>query len=212
MIILDLEYYQPVEDRPIVKFGINPYKEDNFIIGGHFIIRKAPWRKSDQESKGMWIWDYKDEKELLQDIYGLIISHKPQKFNQLMLVGIGISNSDIPTLLARLDYLNIIPKEQSFLEIKKYSHLDLGQVGSSMIINPFLRPVGHKAIVEKILGESNKLDDSKSVWDYYEDKEFDKIAERTKSEVEEIAKIYDKLTKPMRYKYMRQSNFNKRNI
>ena len=47
------------------------------------------------------------------------------------------------------------------------------------------------------MGKSNKLDDSKAVWNYYEDREFDKIAERTKSEVEEIAKLYDNLNKPM---------------
>ena len=198
IIFFDLEFYVPKEDRE-GRMGLkaNPYRKDHFLIGGTF-YRYFPLIKSRNHDsiKEFWIWNYKDEKEMMEEIISFIeeswnIIYKKDNQAELFYSGIGISRVDIQYLFARAKYFKIKTEEELFNFFYKGRFLDF-----ETIVIPYfkckdnmMKTKSTKDIISKFKIERER-GPSDSIWDYYDAQEYDKIRERNFNEVSDLPVMY----------------------
>ena len=109
IVFLDLEYFVPANDRQRKTpsgMTFSPVLPGHKILGGTFLTYYPMQDKVGKRNK-FWEWQLGSETKVLQSIYDLLerewksIETKDQA-GSLMLSGIGISHSDVPSLLTRL--------------------------------------------------------------------------------------------------------------
>ena len=198
IIFFDLEFYAPKEDRE-GRMGLkaNPYRKDHFLIGGTF-HRHFPLRETYKfdSIKEFWIWNYKDEKEMMKEIIDFIeesweLIYKKDNQAELFYAGIGISRVDIQYLFARAKILGIRTEDKLFDIFYKGRFLDFESIVIPYFKNKdnMMKTKTTKDILNKFNIERER-GPSVSVWDYYDAKEFEKIRERNVNEVSDLPKMY----------------------
>jgi len=203
ILFFDLEYYVPEKDRKKQGYTLryNPTLKDHFIIGGVFALYDPLEQDIDDvELTQYWIWDFDDEKQLLEAIYKYFKKawdNQKKQRQELDLCGIGISKSDVPALYIR-SALNQVNFPMNLYNIYfKTQHIELNSVAI-----PFyngqkrMHPVCTNDICDFLKIKSDKIP-SKEVWKKIDDNNDEgrkAIMERTKAEVEDCLKIFDEFS------------------
>ena len=165
IVFFDLEFYVPEIDRSDeVGLQANPYKVGHFLIGGSF-YRYYPLLEDTKKNKftDFWIWNYKTEKEMLNDILKLFENcwkkiRKDPKQAELYVCGIGISRVDISYLFARCHFYRLRKDEELFSIFNNLRILEL-----EAIVIPYFKNKGKilKSRYENYLGLVNTYGNSR---------------------------------------------------
>ncbi len=205
MIVFDLEFYVPPEDRHKRGASLlaNPHKKGHYLLGGVFTKYKPLKNMSidNLQYHHFWIWKYGNEKTVLKKIYEYIrsswegLKNKDPKQADLMFYGIGISRFDVPILYIRSQYHQIAPPEDLFECYFKAKQLDLSNIAIPFFnkdkvmypktMNSIFRRFGIKK--EKVSGIN--------VWEMYDQKSYKKIEKRTETEVRDCIELYQIISK-----------------
>jgi hypothetical protein len=201
-IFFDLEFYVPILDRSEQKeLHANPYKDGHFLIGGTFLVYYPLDKNHDLDKRKYWIWNYANEKDMLKDIVKLFnesweINKSDVDQSELVVCGIGIGRVDIAYLFGRCVQNSIESKDVLF---SIFNHLRVIDLENTAI--PFFKskcemlyPKTTSEINSKFLIEG-KREPGSSIWDYYDNKEYDKIIERNEKEIDDQLKVYTKIVK-----------------
>jgi hypothetical protein len=203
IIFFDMEFYVPKEDRiENGGFQANPYNDNNILIGGSFLKHFPLNDKKEDELLKYWIWDYDfKENEMLIDIVQYFIDSwnivkSKQGQCDLIVCGIGISRIDIAYLIGRC-FVNKILDNKKLFEI--FNHLriiDLENLALPFFKskNGLLYPKNTSEINLKFHVNS-KREPGIMVWDYYDEKEYEKISERTLNEIMDQKFVYKEICK-----------------
>ena len=204
IIFLDIECYVPKDDRYLSKASMkyNPNIKSHIVLGGVF-ERTFPLLKKSQRSE-FWIWDkegnVRDERAVLQEIYNFIkeswklIEGKKDANPDLMLAGTGISKHDIPTLFVRSTRFIIDTPEALFETYFKPKIIDLTNVGIPFFEYepkkyPFYPKTTEELASQLEVQIKGHKESGKTVWEYYDLGQYEKIQQRTSSEVDDILKL-----------------------
>lgn len=198
IIFFDLEFYVPKEDRE-GRMGLkaNPYRTGHFLIGGT-LHRYFPLvhKRNNDSIKEFWIWNYKNEAEMMKDIIAFIeeswsIIYKKDNQAELFYSGIGISRVDIQYLFAKAKLLGIKTEEELFNLFYKGRFLDFETIVIPYFKNKdnMMKTKTTKDILSKFKIERER-GPSISVWDQYDAGEYEKIRERNVNEVSDLPVIY----------------------
>ncbi len=198
IIFFDLEFYVPKEDRE-GRMGLkaNPYRPGHFLIGGT-LHRYYPLvhKRTHDSIKEFWIWNYKSEKEMMEEIITFIeeswnIIYKKDNQAELFYSGIGISRVDIQYLFAKAKLLGIKTEEELFNLFYKGRFLDFETIvipyfknKDNMMKTKTTRDILSKFKIERERGPSV------SVWEQYDSGEYEKIRERNVNEVSDLPVMY----------------------
>lgn len=202
VIYFDTESYVPASDRKEVlgSMILNAAKRTHFFMGGVF-RRAFPLQKKIEPAVHIWNWDQAKESETLSQVYSYfreswkMIEGKTAKHTDLILIGTGISRSDIPTLFVRSMLHNVDSSEWLFETDYKTKIVDLGDVGIPLFNrnpDPVLYPKTTNALMARLGLRPTPQDaktSGKTVWDLYDAGEFDLIKARTAQEVENVIEI-----------------------
>lgn len=198
IIFFDLEFYVPKEDRE-GRMGLkaNPYRTGHFLIGGT-LHRYFPLvhKRNHDSIKEFWIWNYKNEAEMMKDIIAFIeesrgIIYKKDNQAELFYSGIGISRVDIQYLFAKAKLLGIKTEEELFNLFYKGRFLDFETIVIPYFKNKdnMMKTKTTKDILSKFKIERER-GPSISVWDQYDAGEYEKIRERNVNEVSDLPVMY----------------------
>lgn len=198
IIFFDLEFYVPKEDRE-GRMGLkaNPYRTGHFLIGGT-LHRYFPLvhKRNHDSIKEFWIWNYKNEAEMMKDIIAFIeeswsIIYKKDNQAELFYSGIGISRVDIQYLFAKAKLLGIKTEEELFNLFYKGRFLDFETIVIPYFKNKdnMMKTKTTKDMLSKFKIERER-GPSISVWDQYDAGEYEKIRERNVNEVSDLPVIY----------------------
>lgn len=199
VIFFDLEYYVPLIDRGRKTPGgmsFSPVMPGHKILGGTFQTY-YPMQDRLGERRSIWDWNSDGEKGVLQKIFQLFqqewhsIEAKDQA-GSLMLAGIGISYSDVPSLLVKISSSQIAEKDRIFGLICGCRHIDLSTATYcqfSFNNAYFSYPKTKSALYQKYLPEK-KMETGKVVWDMYDAGDFSAIENRNSEEVDDVLDIY----------------------
>ena len=210
MLFFDLEFYVPKEERNLQGNKGESRREGplanpaHFILGGHFIL-KSLTSKDIENEKSFWLWNYKDEKELLIDIMKYFESEFNRQQNNhdnilqkrvqdIVTCGIGISRVDLPCLYIKSNQYQIAPKQKLFEIFLKTKCIELSNIAAFLFPKePILYPKTANEITKKLFPKSKYKPSGKIVWDYYDNGDLNAISQRCEQEVKDIVKIYKKL-------------------
>lgn len=199
VVFFDLEYYVPHADRNRSTpsgMRFSPMISGHKLLGGNFLtyfpIEDRIGKKFD-----FWEWKIGSERGVLQAIYDHLQAEwrsllHPEQAGALMLSGIGISHSDIPCLMARMDAHEIAETEQLYDMIYGCRQLDLSVATFcqfSFNNKYFSYPKTKLQLYQKYI-DGKKMDSGKSVWDTYENGDYSSIENRCLEEVEDCLAIY----------------------
>ena len=109
-----------------------------------------------------------------------------------MLAGIGISHSDVPSLLAKLLPSQIADKERVFDVLSGCRQIDLSVATySQFAFNKayFSYPKAKSALYQKYLS-GKRHDTGKNVWEMYESQNYSDIESRCAEEIDDALAIY----------------------
>lgn len=198
IIFFDLEFYVPKEDRE-GRMGLkaNPYRTGHFLIGGT-LHRYFPLvhKRNNDSIKEFWIWNYKNEAEMMKDIIAFIeeswsIIYKKDNQAELFYSGIGISRVDIQYLFAKAKLLGIKTEEELFNLFYKGRFLDFETIVIPYFKNKdnMMKTKTTKDMLSKFKIERER-GPSISVWNQYDAGEYEKIRERNVNEVSDLPVIY----------------------
>ncbi len=199
IIFFDLEYYVPATDRERKTPGgmtFSPVLPGHKIIGGTFLTY---YPMDDRLGKRIDLWEWKlgSERNVLQAIFDLLqrewksIEAKDQA-GSLMLSGIGISHSDIPSLLARLTSCSIAYSARIYDILCGCRQIDLSTATYcqfSFNQSYFAYPKTKSALYQKYLN-GKKMESGKSVWAHYESENYQAIESRSNDEINDALAIY----------------------
>ncbi len=199
IIFFDLEYYVPATDRERKTPGgmtFSPVLPGHKIIGGTFLTY---YPMDDRLGKRIDLWEWKlgSERNVLQAIFDLLqrewksIEAKDQA-GSLMLSGIGISHSDIPSLLARLTSCSIADSARIYDILCGCRQIDLSTATYcqfSFNQSYFAYPKTKSALYQKYLN-GKKMESGKSVWAHYESENYQAIESRSNDEINDALAIY----------------------
>ena len=197
VIFFDFEYYVPETFQQGCK-GIcyNPYKDGCKLIAGSFLslIPSTDFLLSEVEIakkiKTFTLWEYGKEIDLVRAIFKFLdeLRNEVNKAHNWqyspILCGIGISNSDIPTLLELMRKYTILSPKEIFKFQNNFRTLDLSQlsIASYKPRDYFLYPKSKKDILKRYL-PNIKIEHGSKVWELYENKDYQKIIQRIEDEV-----------------------------
>lgn len=198
IIFFDLEFYVPKEDRE-GRMGLkaNPYRTGHFLIGGT-LHRYFPLvhKRNHDSIKEFWIWNYKNEAEMMKDIIAFIeeswgIIYKKDNQAELFYSGIGISRVDIQYLFAKAKLLGIKTEEELFNLFYKGRFLDFETIVIPYFKNKdnMMKTKTTKDMLSKFKIERER-GPSISIWDQYDAGEYEKIRERNVNEVSDLPVMY----------------------
>jgi len=199
IIFFDLEFYVPREDRNRRSPSgmiFCPVLPGHKILGGTFSTYH-PMQDRIVQRHSFWEWREGSERNVLSAIFELLqrewksIEDKEQA-GSLMLSGIGIAHSDIPALAARLSSLSIGEQERIYDVIYGCRQIDLSTATFcqfSFKHEYFAYPKGKSALYQKYLS-GKRLESGKSVWESYEDSNYEAIETRNSDEVSDAISIY----------------------
>jgi len=202
IIFFDLEYYVPLIDRGRKTPGgmsFSPIIPTHKILGGTFQTY-YPMQDRLGTRRAIWDWNSGGEKGVLQKILKLFqeewrsIEAKDQA-GSLMLAGIGISHSDVPSLLMKISLSDILEKDKVFSLLCGCRQIDLSTATyCQFAFNQayFSYPKTKSALYQKYLPEK-KMESGKVVWDMYEAGDFSAIENRNAEEIDDALVIYKKM-------------------
>ncbi|HTB32665.1 MAG TPA: hypothetical protein VK808_11595 [Bacteroidia bacterium] len=196
VIFFDLEFYVPVNERNSKGLCYNPFSKDCLFITGAFLplIPSTDFELTDAQIASKIqifnFWEIKSEKNMVKEIYDFLRKHQvavKDAHNGMyspLLCGIGIASSDIPILFELIKKHQILQPNQTFQFQNNFRTLDLSQlsIASFKPSDYFLYPKSKKEILKKYLPNKN-FKSGKSVWELYEQKDYQTIEERIKDEV-----------------------------
>ena len=202
VVFFDLEYYVPVEDRSreapsSMKFS--PYLPGHKILGGTFqtyLLMKDELKPPVQ----IWEWAAGSEKRVLEEILALLKyewkgSERSDR-GSLVLCGIGISHSDVPALLAKLNMSLIDLPTRIFDYLSGCRQIDLSTATFCQFSSKtryFSYPKSKAELYNKYMTEPGNVAPATSVWDDYEAGRFSVIEARTQREVDHTVTIYKRM-------------------
>lgn len=175
----------------------NPYRTGHFLIGGT-LHRYFPLvhKRNHDSIKEFWIWNYKNEAEMMKDIIAFIeeswgIIYKKDNQAELFYSGIGISRVDIQYLFAKAKLLGIKTEEELFNLFYKGRFLDFETIVIPYFKNKdnMMKTKTTKDMLSKFKIERER-GPSISVWDQYDAGEYEKIRERNVNEVSDLPVMY----------------------
>ena len=199
IIFFDLEYYVPSTDRERKSpsgMTFSPVIPGHKILGGTFLTY-YPMQDRIAKRRSIWEWLVGDEESVLREIFELLqqewrsIEANDQAAS-LMLAGIGISHSDIPSLLAKLLPSKVAEKHRIFDLLSGCRQIDLSVATYSQFAfnkSYFSYPKSKSALYQKYLS-GKRLDTGKTVWEMYEAGDFGAIEHRCAEEVDDALVIY----------------------
>jgi len=199
VIFFDLEYYVPASDRGRKTLGgmtFSPVLPGHKILGGTFQAY-FPMQDRFGARTTIWEWTLGTERDVLRAIFNLLqqewksIEAKDQAAS-LMIAGIGISHSDVPTLLARLSANAIASKTRIYDLLCGCRQIDLTMATYcqfSFNHGYFAYPKTKSALYQKYLA-GKQIESGKSVWAMYEARDFDLIERRSAEEIDDAITIY----------------------
>ncbi len=213
MILFDLEFYVPKEDRNSLEnkgtLVFNPTRSNHRILGGSFILKELD-TPDIRKRISLWKWDFPNEEELLKEIYNLFIEeYKYQnsrtdnilkkKIVDIVTVGFAISRIDLMALFIRSQHYKIKTSQRLFEVFLKTKSIDLSNTAALLFPEePILYPKTTNEVLLKLFPDVEKKKSGKKVWDYYDKGEYKKIENRCEQEVEFILKAYTELQKKLR--------------
>lgn len=219
MLFFDLEYYVPLDQRESKKSTLraNPNKKGQFLLGG--FAKSVPHNDNSviTDSSEFWIWNesslsnmeeiLKAEEKVLKKLYQLFeqtwldITQNFSKRNDLIVVGTGVARFDLPILYIRSCKYNFASKEELFSTFLTVKPIDLTTLGIAYVKpKRKIKPVSTSDLMRSLEIERSKKT-GQVVWDLYDNEEYKKIEERTKSEVEMNIKIFNEQIRRIRQKY-----------
>jgi hypothetical protein len=203
VVFFDLEYYVPPKFRN-GKTGLtaNPYRE-GFLIGGVF-QRYFPLKKTFDRRREFWIWDYNgNKKELHKDIYeyfkdcwNIYFRKNDPKLTEPIVVGFGVSRFDVPILFAKSLMHKMDKPSKLYDTFFNLRILDLSNVCAPFVKDHplILAPVSQNRAVANLI--DNRLEPKVSrsiIWELYDNKEFEKIAEIANDKINTAICMYFKI-------------------
>ncbi|WP_297487263.1 hypothetical protein [Thermococcus sp.] len=210
VVFLDLEYYAPKEHRNRPGLKANPYLDGGFLIGGVF-QRYFPIEDKLEKEGEFWIWDYKDEntkekeRELLRRIYYYFRESwmrwealgNDSHLTEPIVAGFGIARFDVPVLFARSLKHEIADPARLYDIYFKLRPFDLSVAVATIVPETkypkVLAPVSQNWAIKHLIGNVERKPSGTTVWELYDQGNYEKIAERTKAEVEIAEKVYSNL-------------------
>lgn len=203
IVFLDLEFYVPVTSRVETGLCYNPWNENCKLIGGAFLVANPAkdFDITDEEVlkkiESFWLWNFKDEQELLKNIYELLkrtlslVHDAHQKKVSPLLCGIGITSSDVPTLIELFKRYKILSNAEAFKFQSDFRIIDLSQLGIACFnnSNSYLYPQVKSNLLNKYMPDK-KFESSKSVWDFYESNDHAAISSRVNDEIAATHTVY----------------------
>lgn len=212
MLFLDLEIYVPVDDRNAVRASMvaDPTRETHKLLGGCFVSKcfddAVP---GNPVMTHLWIWNFASELELVAAIVELfeLEWEKQQKENawilgkpatDLVVCGLGIAKFDMPALFYRAQALGVGSPSAMYELFLKARSIDLAHTSSFLFPEePVLYPKTAKEVAGR-LRVGPKKGPSTNVWDMYDRRDYDRIAQRTEGEVRTVLDIYRQLQNRIR--------------
>jgi len=199
IIFFDLEFYVPKQDRSrTTRSGMlfSPLRSGHKVIGGTFLTYYPILDRIGKRTE-IWEWNSGSENNALKDIFGLLEQEwkniqTKDPHGSLMLCGVGISHSDIPTLLSRSSNLNFATPERIYDLVCGCRHIDLSTMTLSQFSSKhayFAYPKSKASLYQKYLTRK-PISSGTLVWDWYDDKEYGAIESRCREEVDDILSIY----------------------
>jgi len=199
IIFFDIEWYVPPDQRELkgASLAMNPNKPGQFLLGGVFgKFHPLKQRKGDIKYDHFWLWKEEDEKTVVKKIYDYVktewrnFDDTPHSQADLILCGQGISRLDVPVLYIRsMDY-KVDKPEEIFYTFCKTKQVDLSNVAIPLIYGDLMYPSNWNQICRRFRFDRLK-ESGKSVWDYYDQKAFSTIEDRTEKEVRDCVEFYD---------------------
>ncbi|NJE49611.1 hypothetical protein [Thermococcus sp. 9N3] len=212
VIFFDIEYYVPKEYRNRPGLKANPYLDGSFVIGGVF-QRYFPIEDKLEEKEEFWIWDMEgrdtmeQEKNLLEKIYLYfreswtrweLLGGGP-RLTEPMVAGFGITRLDVPVLFIKSLVHRIAEPERLYDTYFKLRHFDLSVASAPLIPEnkdrKVLSPVSQNWAVKNLFGDGERKPSGTTVWELYDEEEYQSIMERTRGEVELARRVYQELRK-----------------
>lgn len=202
VVFFDLEYYVPLEDRDrkspsSMKFS--PYLPRHKILGGTFQTY-FPMTDTLRPPVQIWEWTVGSEKRVLEEILALLKCEwkglERGDRGGLMLCGIGISHSDVPALLAKMNTSLIDLSTRIYDYLCGCRQIDLSTATYCQFSSKtryFSYPKSKATLYNKYLAEPSNVGPSTSVWDDYEAGRFSAIEARTQLEVDHTVSIYKRM-------------------
>ena len=207
VIFLDLEYYVPKEHRNRPGLKANLYLDGGFLIGGVF-QRYFPREDKFEKKEEFWIWEHESEnteemeKALLKKIYLYIreswtrweVLGNDSRLTEPIVAGFGIARFDIPVLFARSLKNGIADPAKLYDTYFKLRPFDLSVAAATIVPETkypkVLAPVSQKWAVKHLIGKEERKPSGTAVWELYDQGNYEKIAERTRAEVEIAKRVY----------------------
>ena len=216
IVFLDLEFYVPQGSRGQSGLCYNPWDESCKLIGGAFLVvnpaKDLDMKNGEVSAKiqTLMLWDFKDEKELITNIYNLLnralslVHDAHNKRISPLLCGIGITSSDIPILIELFKRYELLSYSQAFKFQSDFRIIDLSQLGIACFNNSngYLYPKVKSSLLKKYI-PSKKFDTGKSVWNLYESNDRSAIISRVCEEIEVTYTIYRSIISDyQKFKYL----------
>ncbi len=218
MICFDLEFYVPKKDRDgaMTPLRVNPCKEGHHLVGGVLVnMNRDPRRSVPREQYFQQFWAWKEDKNyhptanhargeklVLKKIFNFFQrswnflsanSTRKRKRLQLMLLGTGIARVDLPFLFIRSQKHQIAPDDVLFQTYLAGYPIDMTNVGLGRK-EAFESPGAIKPIATSELMATCNMKSSKEsgmiVWDWVDQKEYQRVEERTLKEVKINIQLY----------------------
>ncbi|MDX5347044.1 MAG: hypothetical protein LPJ89_11255, partial [Hymenobacteraceae bacterium] len=172
------------------------------LLGGVFtlVFPLQPDRKP--ETTNFWIWNYDDEKALINNIYNYFTSLwkdilKIRNHASLITAGISIARADIPYLYAKSLQHQIDSPEHIYDCFFNLRTIDLNVLGVPYFKTKAnkehtLYPKTKNDLLQRFEIEGTKQSGS-SVWELFDNGDYKAIENRTVNEVAEIQELYNKM-------------------
>jgi len=199
IIFFDLEWYVPPNQRRLkgASLAMNPHKPGQFLLGGVFgKFHPLKQKKEDIKFETFWHWKEKNERAVVQKIYNYLKNEwrkfdgTPNSQADLILCGQGVSRLDVLVLYIQSMKYKVDRPEEIFYTFCKTKQVDLSNVAIPLIDAKVMYPTSSNQISKKFK-INRKKESGTRVWDYYDQKKFSTIENRTETEVCDCIDFYD---------------------
>lgn len=199
VLFLDLEYYVPIAERKRPALGgmrFSPARDDHKILGGTFQIFYPLLKRLDQP-RSYWEWREGSEEGVLRKVFQLLESEwKPieakKDVGSIMVCGVGISHSDLPALMIRMNRYSLAPSSRVHELIYGTRQIDLSCAALCQFKSgegDFSYPKTKTELYQKYL-KQGRIDPGESIWDLYDGRNYDAIEKRNEDEVSACIAVY----------------------
>ena len=212
IIFFDLEYFVPKYLRNSQSFSYNPWHSGCRLLGGSFYVASPATDlhdeldDSDYKLDSFWLWNYPSEETLVEAIF-LLLKESSEHLTKIsnhrkspLLCGIGITCSDVPTLMELFKKYGFLSKKEAFVFQNSFRVLDLSQAALGAFNNStnLLYPLPKNTLLSKFV-PGTIFESGREVWGLYDSKAFSEIESRCRDEVICTHRCYVRLLENIRY-------------